>query len=61
MSSQNLRPYKALISKPGSERIDARAEVMAESLEDARRKLEFEYGEGSVYSLWNEEDASQPR
>ena len=45
----------------GSGRIDARAEVMAESLEDARRKLELEYGEASVYSLWNEEDAERPR
>jgi hypothetical protein len=61
MSTQPLRPYQALISKPGSDSIDARAEVMAISLDDARAKLEVEYGAGSVYSLWNEEDASRPR
>ena len=61
MPIMSLRPYQALISKPGSDSIDARAEVMAANLEDAKVKLEAQYGTGSVLSLWIEEDASRPR
>jgi hypothetical protein len=35
--------------------------MLAENLEDAKRKLEAQYGEGHVFSLWNEEDAKKPR
>jgi hypothetical protein len=35
--------------------------VLASSLDDAKKQLELEYGQGSVVSLWNEEDAGRPR
>jgi len=35
--------------------------VIAESLDDARLKLEGQYGEGSVFDLHNENEASAPR
>jgi hypothetical protein len=61
MTIMSLRSYQALISKPGSDSIDARAKVMAANLEDAKAMLEAQYGSGCVLSLWNEEDASRPR
>jgi len=45
------RLYKALIRVSDSDQVK-RAEVHADSLEEARQNLE-KYGEGSVYSLWN--------
>lgn len=38
-----------------------RLELFADSLEDARAKVEAEYGDGHSISLWNEEDAAKPR
>jgi len=57
-----MKMYKAMIweendpAKPGQ-----RVSVVAESLEDARRRLEERYGKGKVFNLHNEEDAVQPR
>jgi hypothetical protein len=55
-----IKTYKAMIwddpSKPGR-----RVSVLAESLDDAKRQLEAEYGEGHVFDLHNEEDAARPR
>jgi hypothetical protein len=56
-----LREYKAMISEVGSDKWTARTTVLAESPEEAREKLEAEYGEGTVFYLHNEEDASRPR
>jgi hypothetical protein len=38
-----------------------RLELTAASLEEARAKVESEYGLGHTISLWNEEDAAEPR
>jgi hypothetical protein len=38
-----------------------RVEIEAVSLEEAREKLEAEYGRGTVFDLHNELDASKPR
>jgi hypothetical protein len=38
-----------------------RVSVLAESLDDAKKQLETKYGEGHVFYLHNEEDATRPR
>jgi hypothetical protein len=53
--------YKAMIWIEGSDRPGQRVSVLARNVEEARRKLEREYGEGNVYYLRNEEDAAAPR
>jgi hypothetical protein len=55
-----VKIYKTTIWKRDPE-AGLRVSVAAESLAEARRKLEAEHGEGTVYSLWNEEDANRPR
>ena len=55
-----LREYKAFIeSEPGTPMF--RVIVRAESIDDAHKMLEVEYGEGTVFGLHNEEDANKPR
>ena len=57
-----MKIYKAIVwdnalpSKPGQ-----RVTVLAENLDEAKKKLEEEYGKDSVFDLHNEEDAVQPR
>jgi hypothetical protein len=41
--------------------VGRRVTVIAESLDDARLKLEVEFGEGRVFDLHNEIDASMSR
>jgi hypothetical protein len=38
-----------------------RASVLAETLDEAKEKLEAQFGKGNVFDLHNEEDAAQPR
>jgi len=52
--------YKAMIWETPSS-VGKRVAVMAESLEDARQKLQENYGESSVFDLHNEINASTPR
>jgi hypothetical protein len=61
MSRMILREYKAMISEVGSDKWTERATVLATSLEEAREKLEAEYGEGTVFLLHNECDANSKR
>jgi hypothetical protein len=56
-----MRRYKAMIWKPASNLPGRRVSVLATTLEDAKERLEAEYGEGSVFDLHNEDDAAQPR
>ena len=56
-----LRPYEALISHPGPLAAVFRVTVAARNLDDAKERLESEYGHGRVFSLWNEDDANKPR
>ena len=56
-----LREYKSMISEVGSDKWSHRATVLANSLTEAKEKLEAEYGEGTVFYLRNEDDANRPR
>lgn len=62
MNEDNARPireYKGIIwigDQPG-----VRFWIDARSLDEAAAILEEQYGEGHVYSLWNEYDAHKPR
>ena len=55
-----MKIYKAMIWKTDSEP-GLRVSVTADSPEEARKVLEAEWGEGTVYDLRNEEDAERPR
>jgi hypothetical protein len=56
-----MKKYKAMIWKDGRNSVGQRAVIMADSLDDARRRLEAKYGEGTVFDLHNEEEANRPR
>lgn len=56
-----VKVYQAIIWTKDSEKPGERVSVTAESLSEAREKLESEYGKGNVFDLHNEEDASRPR
>ena len=58
---RNARPYKAMIWTPDQQVPGKEVEIVADSLDDAKEKLEAEYGKGNVYYLRNEEDAAKPR
>jgi hypothetical protein len=60
-TESNLRPFEALISQEGPLSAAVRVSVFARNLDEAKEKLEAEYGRGRVASLWNEEDAKKPR
>jgi hypothetical protein len=56
---QRLKLYKGFIwigSNPGKP-----VSVWAKDAKEARVQLEAEHGEGHVFTLHNEEDASRPR
>jgi len=52
---------KAIIWQPASGATGKRVIIEAANLDEARQKLEAEYGKGSVFDLHNELDASMPR
>jgi hypothetical protein len=57
--SKEMELYHAMIwigDRPGE-----RVTIVAESLEDAREKLEAKYGKGTVFYLRNKEDEARPR
>lgn len=59
--NDNKRLYRAIVwgqdpNKPGE-----RVSVLAEDLDEAKRQLEKNYGEGNVFDLHNVEDADKPR
>jgi hypothetical protein len=58
---RNEKRYLAMVWVRDSDRPGQRVSVLAESLGEAKRKLEAEYGEGNVFDLHNEEDAARPR
>ena len=57
----SVKVYKAIICIRDTDGPSRRVSVLAKSLEQAREKLEAEYGEGTVFNLHNEADAAQPR
>ena len=59
MEAPNKKRYLAMIwiaDRPGKP-----VSVDAENLEQAKERLEAEYGEGTVFDLRNENDAARPR
>jgi hypothetical protein len=56
-----LRKYKAIVWTSDPDKPGERVEVLAETAEEAQAKLEATYGKEVVISLWNEEDAAEPR
>jgi len=58
---RNVKLYSAMIWIRDSDRPGQRVRVFAENLKEAKEKLEAEYGDGNVFDLHNEEDATRPR
>lgn len=56
-----MKIYKAMIWKDGPDEPGQRVSIEANSLDEAQRLLEDEYGKGSVFGLHNEADADRPR
>jgi hypothetical protein len=56
-----MKIYKAMIWVDDPNEPGRRVSVLAESLDDARKRLEAEHGEGHVFYLHSEEDAERPR
>jgi hypothetical protein len=59
--NQTTKTYQATIWTEGPEKPGKRVSVTADSITDAKRKLEADYGVGNIYDLHNEEDAAKPR
>jgi hypothetical protein len=56
-----MKTYKAMIWEDDPNKPARRVSIIAESLDDAMKQLEEEYGGGHVFNLHNEEDAARPR
>ncbi len=56
-----MKLYRAMVWVANSGRPGRRVSVLAETLEEAKEKLEAEHGVGNVFNLHNEDDAAQPR
>jgi hypothetical protein len=61
MAEEAPRLYKAMIWTEDPEQPGQRVTVVARTIDEAKDKLEVEYGKGNVYNLHNEEDANRPR
>ncbi len=56
-----VRVYRATIWTRDSTRPGLRVTVLAETLDEAKEKLEVDHGQGTVFDLHCEEDAEKPR
>jgi hypothetical protein len=56
-----MKTYSAIIWDDDPQKPGRRVSVFAESLQEAKERLEEEYGEGHVFNLHNEEDAGRAR
>ncbi len=56
-----MKLYHAMIWVSDPDVPGQRVSVLAENLGEAKKKLEAEYGEGTVFNLHNPEDAARPR
>jgi hypothetical protein len=61
MATNSHGPYKAVIWASDPTVPGKQVSVWAKSLEEARERLESQYGKGNVFNLYNEEDAAKPR
>jgi hypothetical protein len=59
--NSNEKLYLAMIWVQGYDRPGTRVSVVAHNLDEAKEKLEAEYGEGNIFDLHNEDDAAAPR
>jgi len=59
--SDHEKTYNAIIWQSDAGSVGQRVVVRAVSLEEAREKLEAEYGKGKVFNLHNKEDAEATR
>lgn len=55
------KQYKAIVWTKDPSQPGQRVTIEAGSLEEARKMLDEQFGEGIVVTLWNEQDAGQPR
>jgi hypothetical protein len=60
-TDRNVRLYRAIIWMRDSDLPGQRVSVLAENLKEAKKKLEAEHGEGTVFNLHNEEEAARLR
>jgi hypothetical protein len=58
---RHTKLYHAIIWRSDSDRPGERVSVVAENLDEAKKKLEAEHGTGNVFDLYNSEDAARPR
>jgi hypothetical protein len=56
-----MKTYHAIVWVDGPEQPGKRVVLIAENLDEAREKLEAEYGKNCEYTLKNEEDAAKRR
>lgn len=56
-----MKTYEAVIWDDHPNKPGRRVSVVAEDIDDAKRRLEEEYGKGHVFNLRNEEEATRPR
>jgi hypothetical protein len=61
LMNESKRVYKAIVWGPDSNKPGERTTVLADDLHDAERQIKQRYGEGVIFSLYNEEDAEKPR
>lgn len=61
MIDAQKKEYQAIIWTKDPTRPGQRVSVCATSLEDARKQLEDEHGEGTVFDLHNQEEADKLR
>ena len=60
-SSDAVSQYAAIVWSADSTEPGKRLVLQAASIEEAEQQIRGEYGDGCVFSLWNEADASAPR
>jgi hypothetical protein len=57
----NMKTYKAMVWPDGADQPGRRVSVRAASLDEARTQLEAEHGQGTVFDLHTDDDASRTR
>ena len=55
-----MREYKAVVWVD-DETTGKRITLLAETLDEAQKKLREEFGQKATISLWNDDDANRPR
>ncbi len=60
MSDRVEREYHAIVWTKDVQH-GQRVTIWAADLDEARKRLEQQYGQGTVFDLHNEEDANRPR